>query len=548
MAIRAPGPRSTQTGSYTELDDRLLVLDFQAGQVEAFVEIHHRYAGLARHVCGRFLKNHQDVDEALQETWIRVFQGLHRFNGRYALGSWISRIATNVALDVLRARSRRPQLDDQPLDAHEREDAADGPEEQVERLIERDVVIGVLAALPDTHRQALVLRELEGRSHKEIAAELDITPAQAKALIHRAKGTFRREWLRAETERHGLAGFFLLPVIWLSKLGGIARKVADRTAEAVHAGGSEVATHAAQAAVPVAPVAVGAASTVGQMGERIVAAGLTLLVAGGVTVGAATIARDRGERDKPEAFLAAPVRTPAEDPAPAEPVVVEEKAEKEAKGLRQEEAPEDRPEPDIVPAVVESPSPTESPGPMESPAPTESPSPSGDPSPTATPSPEPTPFVPPPWSLSFITDVPSDESCRCSAAYLISSEVSGTPTGGVSFAQVVRGGALDAEGDVAWGLLLQFWGEVGHTGGSFGTEFTLGGLESVLRYEGFGKLVETTQGPNGEFHYRFSGSYRLSDVPPEQARLPSQGELSFVLAFAPDGTLFSGEFRLFDQG
>jgi RNA polymerase sigma-70 factor (ECF subfamily) len=96
MVIRVPGPRSTKGGSYAELDDRMLVLDFQAGQVEAFVEIHHRYTGLTRHVCGRFLKNHQDVDEALQETWIRIFQGLHRFNGRYELQAWVSRIATNA--------------------------------------------------------------------------------------------------------------------------------------------------------------------------------------------------------------------------------------------------------------------------------------------------------------------------------------------------------------------------------------------------------------------------------------------------------------------
>jgi len=180
MVIRVPGPRSTQAGSYGELDDRMLVLDFQAGQVEAFVEIHHRYAALTRHVCGRFLQNHQDVDEALQETWIRVFQGLHRFNGRYALQPWVARIATNVSLDLLRARARRPQLDDHPIDEHEREDAADGPEEEVEKLIQRDMVIAVLAELPDTHRRALVLRELEGRSHKEIGAELEMSPRRPR--------------------------------------------------------------------------------------------------------------------------------------------------------------------------------------------------------------------------------------------------------------------------------------------------------------------------------------------------------------------------------
>jgi DNA-directed RNA polymerase specialized sigma24 family protein len=61
-------------GGYEALDDRLLVLDFQAGHPEAFVEVHRRYQGLAKHVCRRFLRNRQDAEEAFQETMIRVFQ------------------------------------------------------------------------------------------------------------------------------------------------------------------------------------------------------------------------------------------------------------------------------------------------------------------------------------------------------------------------------------------------------------------------------------------------------------------------------------------
>src|SRR3989337_494013 len=61
-------------GGYAALDDRLLVLDFQAGHPEAFVEIHRRYGGLARHVCARYLPNPADADEAFQGAGVRVFQ------------------------------------------------------------------------------------------------------------------------------------------------------------------------------------------------------------------------------------------------------------------------------------------------------------------------------------------------------------------------------------------------------------------------------------------------------------------------------------------
>ena len=194
MVIRVPDQRKTP-GGYAALDDRLLVLDFQAGNPQAFVEIHRRYGALARHVCQRFLPQQQDVDEAFQETMIRVFQGLYRFNGRYALQPWIARIAKNVSLDILRGRPGRPQTDDSAPASDELPVPGDEADEIVERLVQRDTVLSVLADLPETHRRALMLRELEGRSHREVAQEMEISTSQAKALIHRAKGSFRRPWL-----------------------------------------------------------------------------------------------------------------------------------------------------------------------------------------------------------------------------------------------------------------------------------------------------------------------------------------------------------------
>jgi RNA polymerase sigma-70 factor, ECF subfamily len=208
--------RTDRRGLDTDLDDTLLVLDFQAGNEDsAFEKIHRRYSGLARHICHNILGDPQDAEDATQETMLRVYKGLRHFNGRYMVQPWVARIATNVSLDVVRARQRRPvaQL---PLDGHaesivEFEDRA--PEAVVERMLEQDRVKAALIALPPHHRRALVMRELEDRSHAEIARALDITPKQAKALIHRAKASFRRIWQgerwglppssRPSTRRHG---------------------------------------------------------------------------------------------------------------------------------------------------------------------------------------------------------------------------------------------------------------------------------------------------------------------------------------------------------
>ena len=365
MVTRVPEQRNT-LGGYAVLDDRLLVLDFQAGNPQAFVEIHQRYGPLARRVCRRFLPDPQDVDEAFQETMIRVYQGLYRFNGRYALQPWVARIAKNVSLDILRGRARRPQND---AWAPATEDLA-GPDDEadqiVERLVQHDTVLTVLTDLPETHRRALMLREMDGRSHREIAQEMEISTAQAKALIHRAKVSFRKRWLEKVAERGGFMGIGLLPLVWLLRIAGGLRRIGERLGHSVQV---------AQVAVPEAvssTVATTAAPVVSSgVGERVVAAGMTLLLAGGVTVGAAKIVRggkEDGARAVPEAVVSTPdpsrVRAtspPVDDPA------FERGRTGDAGDIRAEPPVVVEPEPSPVvepsPAVEPSPSPVVSPSP-----------------------------------------------------------------------------------------------------------------------------------------------------------------------------------------
>ena len=164
----------------------------------------------------------------------------------------------------------------------------DEADEIVERLVQRDTVLSVMADLPETHRRALMLREFEGRSHREVAQELEISTSQAKALIHRAKGSFRRLWLEKVADRGGLMGFALLPLLWLAHAANGLRRVADRVGFA-----AQTAQAAAPEAVTSTVTATAAPVASSGMGERLVAAGMTLLVAGGVTVGAAKIVTDR---------------------------------------------------------------------------------------------------------------------------------------------------------------------------------------------------------------------------------------------------------------
>src|SRR4029453_718768 len=197
---------------------------------------------------------------------------------------WIAPIAKNVPLALLPGHAPRPKTYDSAPANDELKVVGDEADEIVERLVQRDTVLAVMADLPETHRRALLLRELEGRSHREVAQEMEITTPQAKALIHRAKGSFRRLWLEKVADRGGLMAIGFLPLLWLAKFGHGLRRVTDRAGFAAQATAPEAVSSSLSATASAAPAATGVA-------ERVVAASMTILLAGGVWGGAAKIVR-----------------------------------------------------------------------------------------------------------------------------------------------------------------------------------------------------------------------------------------------------------------
>jgi RNA polymerase sigma-70 factor (ECF subfamily) len=524
VVIRVPDQGKT-LGGYAALDDRLLVLDFQAGNPQAFVEIHQRYGPLARRVCQRFLPNPHDGDEAFQETMIRVYQGLYRFNGRYALQPWVARIAKNVSLDILRGRARRPKNDDWAPLAEELPAPDDEAEQIVERLVQHDMVLAVLSDLPETHRQALMMRELDGRSHREIAQEMEVSTAQAKALIHRAKMSFRKRWLEKVAERGGLMGIGLVPLVWLLHVAGVVRKVGDRLGDRL---GHSV--QVAQAAVPEAvssTVATTAAPVVSSgVGERVVAAGMTLLLAGGVTVGAAKIVRGGNEGKAPARVVAeAVVPTPTPDTSrvratapPVDDPVQDAGRTGDAGDIRAEPPIGEDPEPS---PVVETSTVVET-----SPSVEPSTSPVAD---LADPSPEPTVTPPPPapeWTMSFGSDLLGDTSWLS----LVNSNVQGKMDKAVRYSQTVTGSLVGSKRALTR-INLEYWGSVQGTTGNAELRLFLDSPAGRYEYRASASVVSVNLAPDGSAVYRFRGSYVLTKAPVAAESMPHDGSIMLTLGF-----------------
>lgn len=195
--------------------DRELVLQFQNGDEQAYVEIFKRYHGRVWGICRRMLPTAQDAEEASQETFLKAYQALGRFNGSFYLGAWLGRIATNVCVDHLRSKSKSNLValpEDQDDLVTER-----GPEEIV--IGEHPRLHRAIQQIQPLHASALALRTLEGLSHQEIAGHLRMSPTQVKALLHRARNSLRKAWDKAE-------GWAVAPLFALRHL------VNDRTGDA----------------------------------------------------------------------------------------------------------------------------------------------------------------------------------------------------------------------------------------------------------------------------------------------------------------------------
>lgn len=202
-------PQITPETDLTTLSDKDLVVAFKSGQIAAYDEIYRRHQARVRAICRRMLNDMPDAEEATQEAFLRSYQALHRFNGRYQLGAWLSRIATNICVDQLRHRKRTP--DTEP---HEEilceEPTPNRPDQMVTEQMHLNETLGSMQPL---HAEALLLRAVHGLSHEEMAGRLEMTPQQVKSLLHRARNSFRRAWQEA-------SGFFVAPLLGMKAMFG----------------------------------------------------------------------------------------------------------------------------------------------------------------------------------------------------------------------------------------------------------------------------------------------------------------------------------------
>lgn len=181
-----------------EISDAAVVAQVLAGDREAFRLLVERHTRSIYSVAYRMTGNQQDAEEILQETFLRAYRSLHRFELRSSFATWLYRIAVNRALDFLKAKKMTDayQIADQ---AEENERAVQvpstnpGPERQLLSSEARQKIAHAMGQLTPAERAAFTMRHMEGRSIEEISKTLNVRASAAKNSIFRAVQKVRQE-------------------------------------------------------------------------------------------------------------------------------------------------------------------------------------------------------------------------------------------------------------------------------------------------------------------------------------------------------------------
>ena len=163
------------------------------GNVNAFEALVREYEKNVYNLALRMTGSSEDAYDMSQEAFIKAYNSLASFRGDSKFSVWLYRIVSNVCLDFLRSRTRKPTVslsveDDEGEEAQlDVADESQSPELLLERSLTRDAVRRGLAQLAPDYRQILLLREIQGLSYEEISQALSLDLGTVKSRIFRAR-------------------------------------------------------------------------------------------------------------------------------------------------------------------------------------------------------------------------------------------------------------------------------------------------------------------------------------------------------------------------
>src|SRR5690242_13131019 len=179
-----------------ELTDATFVAKARSGDADAFRVLVERHSRALFRLAFRMTQNETDAEDVVQESFLRAYRQLGKFDDRAAFGTWVHRIAVNCSLDLVRSRKRRGEYSPTDADAEDPMQALPSNDPAPDRLAVsgefRERLAQAMNELSDAERAAFVLRHFEGMRIDEVGRLLGCQPGAAKHSVFRAVQKLRR--------------------------------------------------------------------------------------------------------------------------------------------------------------------------------------------------------------------------------------------------------------------------------------------------------------------------------------------------------------------
>jgi RNA polymerase sigma-70 factor (ECF subfamily) len=188
-------PREAEEAMNDDFSEKETIRQAQEGDAGAFEKIYRRYNRRVYGLCLRMTKNQADADDLTQEAFLQVFRKIHTFRGESAFYTWFHRLTVNVVLMSLR---RRKSLEvslqyqgEHDGEADVRVPDAGAADPALSGLFDRENLNRALSHMPKGYKRVLVLHDVLGYAHDEIAVALECSVGNSKSQLHKARERMR---------------------------------------------------------------------------------------------------------------------------------------------------------------------------------------------------------------------------------------------------------------------------------------------------------------------------------------------------------------------
>lgn len=176
-----------------------VLVQAQKGSPEAFTQVVEAYQRPVYNLCYRMLGDHSEAEDAAQETFMRAYGNIHRYDRKRSFSTWLLSIAAHYCIDQLRKR----RLTFISMDVNQQLDPPDlgpGPEMTLSLSEDQQRVRALLGSLGSQDRAAVVLYYWYEFSYEEIAETLNMTVSAVKSRLHRARLSMAQNWKDKESK------------------------------------------------------------------------------------------------------------------------------------------------------------------------------------------------------------------------------------------------------------------------------------------------------------------------------------------------------------